>query len=287
MAEGNFGRYELIEEIGQGGTGTVYRAHDTRRLREVAVKVLRPELVSLPGYVERFRREVFATARLGEPHVLPVYETDEIDGQPFLVMPLIAGIDLNGLLARDGALAPGRAVHIVEQVGAALDAAHAVHLVHRDVKPSNVLLTRPSTRRQWGDRDFAYLIDLGIAHVASEMKLTGTETTMGAWGYAAPERFTTGAADASGDIYALTCVLYQCLTGVQPFPGQGMQKQLHGHCYLEPPRPRAVNPALPGGLDDVIARGMAKDPTLRFQTCQALVAEAKREISRPETSRDP
>lgn len=270
MSEGNFGRYEIIDEIGRGGMGTVYRAHDTKMQREVAVKVLRPELVSVPGYVERFRREAFTAGRLSEPHVMPVHEADEIDGRLFLVMPLIAGTDLTGVLARDGAMAPARAVHVVEQVGAALDAAHSAGLVHRDVKPSNVLLT---------DKDFAYLIDFGIAHAASETKLTATGTTMGTWGYMAPERFTTGAADASGDIYALACVLYQCLTGVQPFPGESMPQQVHGHCYLEPPRPSAVHPELPAALDAVIARGMAKDPAQRYQTCEALVGGARRAIT--------
>ena len=275
MSEGNFGRYEIIGEIGRGGMGTVYRAHDTKMQREVAVKVLRPELVSVPGYVERFRREAFTAGRLSEPHVMPVHEADEIDGRLFLVMPLIAGTDLTGVLVRDGAMAPARAVHVVEQVGAALDAAHSAGLVHRDVKPSNVLLT---------DKDFAYLIDFGIAHAASETKLTATGMTMGTWGYMAPERFTTGAADASGDIYALACVLYQCLTGVQPFPGESMPQQVHGHCYLEAPRPSAVNPELPEALDAVIARGMAKDPAQRYQTCEALVADARRVISHPSTT---
>lgn len=270
MVEVNFGRYEIVDEIGRGGMGTVYRARDTKMRREVAVKVLRPELVSVPGYLERFRREAYTAAQLSEPHVVPVYEADEVDGQLFLVMPLIAGTDLNGVLARDGAMAPNRAIHVVEQVGAALDAAHAAGLVHRDVKPSNVLLT---------DKDFAYLIDFGIAHAASDTKLTASGMTIGTWGYMAPERFTTGAVDATGDIYALACVLYQCLTGAQPFPGESMPQQVHGHCYLEPPQASTFNRAVPAALDGVIARGMAKDPAQRYETCEALVAEARRAIS--------
>jgi serine/threonine-protein kinase len=278
MAERNFGRYEIIDEIGHGGMGTVYRARDTKMQRDVAVKVLRPELVSTPGYVERFRREAFTAASLSEPHVVPVYEADEIDGQLFIVMPLISGTDLTGVLNRGGAMAPELAVHVVEQVGAALDAAHAAGLVHRDVKPSNVLLT---------DKDFAYLFDFGIAHAASDTKLTSTGTTMGTWGYMAPERFTTGAADASVDIYALACVLYQCLTGMLPFPGESMPQQVHGHCYLEPPRPSAVNPALPAALDDVISRGMAKDPNARFERAADLAAAARRAISSATDSSSP
>lgn len=279
MPEAIFGRYEIGDEIGRGGMGTVYRALDTKMQRQVAMKVLRPELASVPGYVERFRREAYLATRLSEPHVIPIYHADEIDGRLFLVMPLISGIDLTGVLLRDGAMPPERSVHVVEQVGAALDAAHGAGLVHRDVKPSNVLLTRPTTRRQWGDRDFAYLIDFGIAHVAPDTDLTPAVTTVGDWGYVAPERFTTGSADAGGDIYALACVLYECLTGVPPFPGETMPAQLHGHCYLEPPRPSAVFPVLPAGLDAVIACGMAKDPARRYPTCEALVADARRAIT--------
>ncbi len=232
----------------------------------------------MPGYVERFRREAYLATRLSEPHVMPIYHADAIDGRVFLVMPLISGIDLTGVLVRDGAMPPERSVHVVEQVGAALDAAHAAGLVHRDVKPSNVLLTRPTTRRQWGDRDFAYLIDFGIAHVAPETELTPAVTTVGDWGYTAPERFTSGSADAGGDIYALACVLYECLTGVPPFPGETMALQLHAHCHLEPPGRSAVCPTLPAGLDDVIVCGMAKDPARRYPTCEALVAAPRRTI---------
>lgn len=272
MSGGRFGRYEVIEEVGRGGMGTVYRAHDPKMLREVAIKVLPADLAGVPGYAERFRREAYAAGRLSEPHVLSVYEADEVDGQLYLVMPFVEGSDLHQLLEREGQLSPQRAVHIIDQIAAALDAAAASGLIHRDVKPSNVLIT---------NRDFAYLIDFGIAHDAAATKLTSTGTTMGTWGYMAPERFTTGTADQRGDVYSLACVLYECLTGALPFPGQSMPQQVHGHCYLEPPRPTAVNRALPAGLDAVVARGMAKDPNQRFASASELAAAARQAVAAP------
>src|SRR5271170_7319331 len=136
-----FGRYRLVDVIGQGGMGTVYRAHDTVIGRDVAIKVLPPELANKPGYQERFRREAHTAARLAEPHVIPIYDTGDIDGRLYLVMPVIDGVDLSTVLERQGPMPAARAVGIVEQLGAALDTAHAAGLVHRDVKPSNALIT--------------------------------------------------------------------------------------------------------------------------------------------------
>jgi serine/threonine protein kinase len=201
-----FGRYRLLSVIGEGGMGTVYRAHDTVIGRGVAIKVLPPELCTEPGYRERFRREAHIAARLNEPHIIPIHDTGEIDGQLYLVMPIIEGTDVHGLLQRDGPMGPQRAVHIIDQLAAALDAAHAVRLVHRDIKPSNALVT---------GNDFAYLIDFGIAHDTAATKLTSTGIIVGTFAYMAPERFN-GVADARSDIYALACVLHECLTGDQP-----------------------------------------------------------------------
>src|SRR6202012_3602110 len=170
MDEIAFGRYRLIEVIGRGGMGAVYRARDTVIDREVAVKVLPAELANEPGYRERFRREAHTAARLAEPHIIPIYDTGEIDGQLYLVMPVVDGLDLTSVLRRDGALQPALAVRVIEQLAAALDAAHKRGLVHRDVKPSNALVT-PSA--------FVYLIDFGIAHDASATNLTNTGMTMG------------------------------------------------------------------------------------------------------------
>ncbi len=137
MDEVAFGRYRLIEVIGEGGMGRVFKAHDTQLRRDVAIKVLPPELATEPGYRERFEREAYTAAQLTEPHIIPIYEAGEIDGRLYLVMPIVDGIDLASLLERDGPMSPQLAVKVIEQLAAALDAAHAAGLVHRDVKPSN------------------------------------------------------------------------------------------------------------------------------------------------------
>ncbi len=264
MDEVVFGRYRLLSVIGQGGMGTVYRAHDTVIGRDIAIKVLPTELSTEPGYRERFRREAHTAARLNEPHIIPIHDTGEIDGQLYLVMPIIDGTDVHGLLQRDGPMNPQRAVHIIGQLAAALDAAHAVRLVHRDIKPSNALVT---------GSDFAYLIDFGIAHDTTATKLTSTGIIVGTFAYMAPERFN-GVADARSDIYALACVLHECLTGDHPYPGDSMEQQIAGHVALDPPAPSAYRPDLPVGFDQVIARGMAKDPNQRYQTASELATGA-------------
>lgn len=265
-----FGRYRLLSVIGEGGMGKVYKAYDTMMDRDVAIKVLIPELATEPGYELRFRREARTAARLNEPHIIPVYESGEIDGRLYLVMPIIEGIDVDALLQRDGPMSPVGAVHITEQLAAALDAAHAVGLVHRDIKPSNALVT---------ERGFAYLIDFGIAHEATASKLTGTGMVVGTWAYMAPERFTSGVADARSDVYALACLLHECLTGNSPYPGASIEQQMAGHLMIDPPQPSATRPDLPLGFDDVVARGMAKDPDERFQSASELVTAAHRALS--------
>jgi serine/threonine-protein kinase len=212
MDEVEFGRYRLLGLIGEGGMGQVYRARDSMIPRDVAVKILPADLASQPGYQERFRREAHTAAQLAEPHVIPIFDTGEIDGRLFLVMPIVKGIDLASMLHRDGPMNTSRAVRIIEQLASALDAAHAQGLVHRDVKPSNALITGTA------GRDFAYLIDFGIVHDSAATKLTRTGSVIGTLAYMSPERFSTGKADARADIYALGCVLYECLTGSQPFP---------------------------------------------------------------------
>lgn len=272
MDEVTFGRYRLLSLIGEGGMGKVYKAHDTMMDRDVAIKVLPPEMATEPGYEERFRREAYTAARLSEPHIIPVHEAGEIDGRLYLVMPVIEGVDLDSLLRRDGPMTPQRAVMVVEQLAAALDAAHAVGLVHRDVKPSNALVT---------GRDFVYLIDFGIAHDTAGTRLTGTGKIIGTMAYMAPERFTSGVSDARSDVYALACVLHECLTGRRPYPGDSMGQQAAAHLSLDPPRPSRQRGGVPIGLDQVIARGMAKNPDQRYQSCDELASAARRALTSP------
>jgi serine/threonine protein kinase len=261
-----FGRYRLLSLIGEGGMGKVYRAHDTTIDRDVAIKLLPPDLGADPAYRERFRREAHTAARLTEPHIIPIYDTGDVDGRLYLVMPIIEGTDVEGLLVRDGPMDPDRAVHIIEQLAAALGAAHAAGLVHRDVKPSNALVT---------GQDFVYLIDFGVARGATATKLTSTGVFMGTLAYMAPERFSHGIADARSDIYALACVLHECLTGKIPYPGDSMEQQIAGHLMVVPPRPSEHRAHLPAGFDEVIATGMAKDPDQRYATTVELAGAAR------------
>jgi serine/threonine protein kinase len=205
-----FGRYRLIELLGRGGMGEVWRAHDTVTDRVVAIKVLPAHLSEDEDFQRRFRREAHAAARLDTPHVVPIYDYGEIDGRLFVSMRLIVGRDLGNVLA-DGPLDPARAVRIIDQVASALHAAHEVGLLHRDIKPSNILLGRD---------DFAYLIDFGIARAMDETRMTKSGNTIGTFAYIAPERLDPRTEeDARADIYSLACVLYEALAGQPPFAG--------------------------------------------------------------------
>ena len=272
MDEVDFGRYRLIELIGEGGMGRVFRAHDAQLRQDVAIKVLPAEFATEPGYREQFLREAQTAGQLTEPHIIPIHEAGEIDGQLYLVMPVVDGIDLASLLKRDGPMSPQLAVQVIEQLAAALDAAHAAGLMHRDVKPSNALMTA---------QGFVCLIDFGIAHGSTATKLSSTGTIVGTFAYMAPERFSAGVADARSDIYALTCVLYECLTGEHPFPGDSMEQQIAGHLTVDPPQPSAGRPAVPPAFDEIIARGMAKDPDERYQTALDLAAAARQALPEP------
>jgi serine/threonine-protein kinase len=265
--EVEFGRYRLFEKLGQGSMGAVYRAHDTALGRDVAIKLLQPELAAEPGFQERFRREAYAAARLASPNIIPIYETGEFDGRLYLVMPIIDGVDLNKVLKSDGPMSPQKAVRVVEQVAAALDAAHKSGLVHRDVKPSNLLMV---------GEDFVYLIDFGLVHEASAGRLTLTNVAPGSPAYMAPERFNAGkSVDARADVYSLTCVLYECLTGRLPFSGGGVEGLAAAHRTDEPPKPSSLNPAIPAAFDEVIARGMAKEADDRYQSAHELAVAAR------------
>ncbi len=267
-----FGRYRLIELLGRGGMGEVWRAQDTEaNNRTVAIKLLPPHLAQDDTFVKRFRREADAAAGLNNPHIIPIHQYGEIDGRLYVDMRLIEGRDLQEVLA-DGPLEPGRAVRIVEQVAKALHAAHKIGLVHRDVKPSNVLLD---------EDDFAYLIDFGIARAADQTRMTGTGGIIGSWPYMSPERLRAGQVDARADIYALACVLYECLTGSTPYPGDNFEQQMTAHLTAPPPRPSSTDPNVPATFDPVIATGMAKDPDQRYATTVELAVAAHDAITAP------
>ena len=277
MDEVEFGRYRLISLIGRGGMGEVWRAHDTATDRVVAIKVLPQHLADDETFKARFRREAHSAARLDSPHVVPIYDYGEIDGRLYVTMRLINGRDLQTILA-DGPLSAERAVRIIEQVAQAVHAAHKVGLVHRDIKPSNILLD---------DNDYAYLIDFGIARAAGETGLTSTGAAIGTWAYMAPERFQAGTPDARADIYALACVLYECLTGRTPFTGDDMARLVAAHLTTPPPQPSTAKPDLPPQLDEVVATGMAKDPDQRYATTVELARAARDATTVPLTRAGP
>src|SRR3954451_18935855 len=262
-----FGPYVLGPLLGVGGMGEVYRAHDTRRDRDVALKLL-PEAISVDEeYLARFRREQQIAARLNDPHIVPIHDFGEIDGRLYLDMRLVEGRDVGRILSEDGALPAARVVHLVSQVADALDAAHADKLVHRDIKPSNILVT---------PKDFAYVTDFGIARFlgTARVPVTMTGATVGTLAYMAPERFTQGPVDGRADVYSLACVLHECLTGTPPFAGDDLPAVLYAHLQADPPRASELVEGVPAALDDVIRRGMAKDPADRHPTAGALAAAA-------------
>ncbi|WP_297503749.1 serine/threonine-protein kinase [Pseudonocardia sp.] len=274
-----FGPYTIEELLGRGGMGEVYRAFDTETDREVALKVLPPHLASDAEYLERFRRECRAAAKLREPHIVPIHRFGEIDGRLYLDMRLVEGADLGSWLRDHGPLSPAAAVAVISQVASALDAAHAEGMVHRDVKPSNILLAGVSGDEVDPGAVFAYLFDFGIASSVSdtaedESTLTRTGTVPGSLAYLAPERFRGTTADRRVDVYALACVLYQSLTGRQPFDGD-LATLMHAHLTVEPPPASSTRPDVPTALDQVIARGMAKNPDDRYPTAGALAAAAR------------
>lgn len=267
-----FGHYQLQELIGRGGMGEVWRAYDTKTDRIVALKVLPPHMADDETFKQRFRRESQAAAGINEPHVVPIHGFGEIDGRLYLDMRLIDGRNLGTILNdTETALSPSFAVSVVEQVGAALDAAHEAGLIHRDIKPSNILIT---------PREFVYLIDFGLARTAGDAGLTTAGSTLGTMAYMAPERFEGKQVDATADIYALACVLYECLTGVRPYPADSLEQQIAGHMTQAIPRPSAVDPRL-AAYDEVIAKGMAKKPAKRYQTAGELAAAARRARNAP------
>ncbi|MGB3885203.1 protein kinase domain-containing protein [Gordonia sp. (in: high G+C Gram-positive bacteria)] len=252
------GRYRLVRLLGRGGMGDVYEAVDTDKDRTVALKLLPQALSDDADFRARFMRESRTVAKLNDPHIIPIHDFGELDGQLFLDMRIVRGRDLRSVI-KDGPLEPARAVAIVEQVAGALDTAHATGLLHRDVKPENILLD---------SRDFAYLADFGLAQSAGQTRLTSTGLAIGSFAYMAPERFGTDTPPGpQSDVYALACVLYECLTGTQPFPSTSIEQIIAGHLS------RPV-PATGTAMDAVIATGMAKNPAARFPSAGALAVAA-------------
>ncbi|AFR49726.1 protein kinase domain-containing protein [Gordonia sp. KTR9] len=258
------GPYRIDRLLGRGGMGEVYEAFDTVRERRVALKLLPPHLVHDKDFRERFERESKTAAKLSDPHVIPIHDWGEKDGVLFIDMRLVDGQDLRALLS-SGPLPAPRAISILGQVASALDAAHRGGLVHRDIKPDNILVDSD---------DFAYLVDFGIAQGTTDSRLTQIGTALGTLAYMAPERFGDDPAGPSSDNYALACVLYECVTGRPPYPAKTDQGLMAAHITKEPP-------TMGGPLDPVIARGLAKDPAQRYPTARELIRAASTALTEP------
>jgi len=264
-----FGKYKITGLLGKGGMGEVYQAYDTAKGRTVALKILSDQFSRDETFRTRFLRESRAAAILQEPHVIPIHDWGEIDGSMYIDMRLVQGQTLYDLI-KLGALEPARAVSIISQIASALDAAHDERLIHRDVKPQNIIVT---------PADFGYLVDFGIAEAKGDTRLTMTGTHIGSFAYMAPERFLDQGVTAAVDVYALACVLYEALTARSPFLSDSMEQVIAAHISSPPPRPSVVNPHVPASLDEVIARGMAKDPDDRYGSAGALGRAAQKALN--------
>ncbi len=265
----NFGKYRIVDMLGKGGMGEVYEAFDTEKNRTVALKILAAQHADDDQFRARFLRESHAAAILQEPHVVPIHDWGEIDGNLYIDMRLIQGPTLHELI-KSQPLEPHKAVSIIQQIAAALDAAHAARLLHRDVKPQNIIVT---------PAEFAYLVDFGIAEAQGDTHLTMAGTQIGSFSYMAPERFDDAPCSPASDVYSLACVLYESVTGETPFASTSQQHVIAAHIAKPPPRASSVNPQLSLAFDDVIARGMAKDPDDRYGSAGALGRAALRSLS--------
>jgi serine/threonine-protein kinase len=264
--------YRIEGLIRRGGMGIVYRAEHLRLRRKVALKLLAPELAENGGFRARFERESRVAALLDHPNIVPLFEAGEADGLLFIAMRYVEGTDLRALLDDHAPLEPERALAIAAQVGSALDAAHIRGLVHRDVKPGNILIAADGGIDA---PEHCYLADFGLTKdTSSPVELTATGTFVGTIDYIAPEQIEGAKPDGRGDQYALACVLYECLTGRPPFPRDDDIVVMWAHLQDEPPTVTAARPELPPAIDAVIAQAMAKSPKDRFPTCTAMVAAA-------------
>ncbi|MDA0165279.1 serine/threonine-protein kinase [Solirubrobacter ginsenosidimutans] len=253
-------------EAGRGGMGIVYRATQVALGRPVALKLIAANFAGDRSFRERFKREWETAASIDHPNVIPVYEAGEADEHLFIAMRYVEGLDLANLLAREPELAPDRAVRIIAQVAAALDAAHARGLVHRDVKPANVLI---------GAEEHVYLTDFGLTKHASQDALTKTGLFVGSVDYAAPEQIRGEAMDARTDVYSLGCVLYQALTKRLPYDKPADMAKMYAHVSEPPPVVTEARPDAPLALDAVVAKAMAKEPDDRYQSAGDLARAAQ------------
>jgi serine/threonine protein kinase len=262
--------FRIEDVVGRGGMGVVYHAVELSLGRPVALKVIAPHLAEEEGFRERFVRESRLSASLDHPHIVPVYGAGEADGVPYIAMRLVEGVNLRMEIAAHGRLEPARAVRLVQQIASALDAAHERGLVHRDVKPANVLIS------SHGGSEHAYLTDFGVTkRRTSTASGTGTGEWVGTLDYVAPEQLRGERVDARADVYSLGCVLYQCLTAHVPFPRESDLATLWAHISDAPPAASDVFPDVPVDLSAVVTRALAKTPEQRYASAGELARAAR------------
>jgi hypothetical protein len=268
--------YRIEAHLGRGGMGEVYRAEQLSLGRKVALKILRPDLAADDRFRRRFLHESRIAAAIDHPNVIPIYEAGEDDGLLYIAMRYVEGLDLATLLQREGRLAPARTMAILSQVAHALDAAHARGLVHRDVKPANILLLPAAG----GGGEHAYLCDFGLMkELDAEVALTGTDQFVGSVPYVAPEQVEGRAIDGRTDVYSLGCVLFHCLSGSPPYRAETDVEVVFAHLGEPPPALSSRAPDLPPALDGVLARAMAKAKEDRYPTCSALTEAAAAQVA--------
>ena len=259
--------YRIEGLLGRGGMSDVYRAEDLRLRRRVALKILTAELASDAHFREQFLHESELAASIDHPNIIPIYEAGETAGCLFIAMRYVEGTDLRALLRAQGALEPGRALAIFAQVADAIDAAHEHGLVHRDVKPSNVLID---------PRGHCYLSDFGLTkNIADRADASESGQVVGTVDYAAPEQLRSLPLDGRADVYALGCMLFECLTGEVPFPHESEVAVIYAQLEEPPPKASERRPQLPAGVDSPLARAMAKLPADRYPCARDLVQAAQ------------
>jgi serine/threonine protein kinase len=266
--------YAVESVLGSGAMGVVYVARQLSPERRVALKLITPAFANDEVFRRRFLREATAAAAIEHPHILPVYAAGESNGTLFMAMRLIDGRDLREILRGSAELPLERVERIVGQVGGALDAAHARGLIHRDVKPGNVLVSEQPDAE---DADFCYLMDFGISTwtASSAATITATGQMVGTANYMAPEQIENGGVDGRTDLYSLGCVLYECLTGSAPFSGRSAPAILYGHLHEQAPAPSSLRPGLPPGVDGVLDRALRKAPEERYSSCRELTQDLR------------
>jgi serine/threonine protein kinase len=265
------GKYQILQHVATGGMASVYKARDVRLKREVALKVLSPETAAKPAMLQRFRSEAHNAAKLEHENVVQIYEFNEADGVHFLAMEFVHGVDLHEYIDRKGKLDPDEAREIVVQAARALERAHQLGVVHRDVKPSNFLLSRSRKGHL-----LVKLSDFGLSREVDDddRRVTRTGTTVGTVDYIAPEQARNSrAADVRSDLYSLGCTWFHMLAGHAPFPEGAVAERLYRHMHEPPPDLRAINERVSEATAAVLGRLMAKDPADRCQTPSALLAE--------------